>query len=109
MTSAEISERKSANPAPITNRHDNASSKAIVALLDKYPQILQESAKKYEPSVVTRYAIDLSQAFNKFYFECKISTEREGIKNSRLLLTKAVRQVLGNALALLGIETPNKM
>ena len=88
---------------------DNASSKAIVALLDKYPQILQESAKKYEPSVVTRYAIDLSQAFNKFYFECKINTEREGIKNARLLLTKAVRQVIGNALALLGIETPNKM
>ncbi|MDE6471971.1 MAG: arginine--tRNA ligase [Clostridia bacterium] len=88
---------------------DNASSKAIVALLDKYPQILQESAKKYEPSVVTRYAIDLAQAFNKFYFECKISTEREGIKNSRLLLTKSVRQVLGNALALLGIETPQKM
>ncbi|MDE5654803.1 MAG: arginine--tRNA ligase [Clostridia bacterium] len=88
---------------------DNASSKAIVALLDKYPQILQESAKKYEPSVVTRYAIDLAQAFNKFYFECKISTEREGIRNSRLLLTKSVRQVLGNALALLGIETPQKM
>ncbi len=88
---------------------DNLSSKAIVALLDKYPLILQESAKKYEPSVVTRYAIDLAQAFNKFYFECKINTEKEGIKNSRLLLTKAVRQVLGNALELLGIETPNKM
>ncbi len=88
---------------------DNSSSKAIVALLDKYPQILQESAKKYEPSVVTRYAIDLAQAFNKFYFECKINTERDGIKNARLLLTKAVRQVLGNALALLGIETPQKM
>ncbi|MDE6275692.1 MAG: arginine--tRNA ligase [Clostridia bacterium] len=88
---------------------DNASSKAIVALLDKYPQVLQESAKKYEPSVVTRYAIDLSQAFNKFYFECKINTEREGIKNARLMLTKAVRQVIGNALSLLGIETPQKM
>lgn len=88
---------------------DNSSSKAIVALLDKYPQILQESAIKYEPSVVTRYAIDLAQAFNKFYFECKINTEKDGIKNSRLLLTKAVRQVLGNALSLLGIETPQKM
>lgn len=88
---------------------DNEVSKAIVALLDRYPQILQESAKKYEPSVVTRYAIDLAQAFNKFYFECKIGAEAEGIKNSRLLLTKAVRQVLGNALGLLGIETPQKM
>lgn len=91
------------------NGLDNDVSKSIVALLDRYPQVLQESAKKYEPSVVARYAIDLAQAFNKFYFECKINTEAEGIKNSRLLLTKAVRQVLGNALGLLGIETPAKM
>lgn len=88
---------------------DNDSCKAIVALLDKYPEILKESAKKYEPSVVTRYAVDLSQAFNKFYFEHKINTEREGIKNARLLLTKAVRQVIANALGLLGIATPYKM
>lgn len=91
------------------NGLDNDVSKSIVALLDRYPQVLQESAKKYEPSVVARYAIDLAQAFNKFYFECKINTEAESIKNSRLLLTKAVRQVLGNALGLLGIETPAKM
>lgn len=88
---------------------DNDSCKAIVALLDKYPEILKESAKKFEPSVVTRYAVDLSQAFNKFYFEHKINTECEGIKNARLLLTKAVRQVISNSLGLLGIATPYKM
>ncbi|MDE7337352.1 MAG: arginine--tRNA ligase, partial [Clostridia bacterium] len=91
------------------NGLDNDSCKAVISLLDKYPEILRESAKKYEPSVVTRYAVDLSQAFNKFYFENKINTEREPIKNARLALTKAVRQVLGNALGLLGIATPYKM
>lgn len=88
---------------------DSDSCKAIVSLLEKYPEILKESARKYEPSIVTRFAVDLSQAFNKFYFEYKINTEREGIKNARLLLTKATRQVLKNALSLLGIATPYKM
>ncbi len=66
-----------------------------MALLDKYPQILQESAKKYEPSVVTRYAIDLAQAFNKFYFECKINTERDGIKNARLFTDESGKASFG--------------
>lgn len=88
---------------------DNEESKEILRILEKYPEIIKESARKYEPSVVTRYAVELAQAFNKFYFEHKINTEEQGIKNIRLLLTKAVRQVLSNALGLLGIDLPAKM
>ena len=88
---------------------DNEESKDIVRLLEKYPEVLKDSARKYEPSVITRYAVDLAQAFNKFYFEHKINGEAEGIKNARLTLTKAVQQVIGNALKLLGIATPEKM
>ncbi len=88
---------------------DNESSKEILKLLEKYPETIKESARKYEPSVITRYVVDLAQAFNKFYFEHKINGEAEGIKNSRLMLTKAVQQVIGNGLGLLGIATPSKM
>lgn len=88
---------------------DNESSKEILRLLEKYPETIKESARKYEPSVITRYVVDLAQAFNKFYFEHKINGEAEGIKNSRLMLTKAVQQVIGNGLGLLGIATPSKM
>lgn len=88
---------------------DNEASKEILRLLEKYPEIIKESARKYEPSVITRYIVDLAQAFNKFYFEHKINGEAEGIKNSRLMLTKAVQQVIGNGLGLLGIATPSKM
>lgn len=88
---------------------DNESSKEILKLLEKYPETIKESARKYEPSVITRYVVDLAQAFNKFYFEHKINGEAEGIKNSRLMLTKAVQQVIGNGLGLLGIATPFKM
>ncbi len=88
---------------------DNDESKDIVRLLEKYPEVIKESARKYEPSIITRYAVDLAQAFNKFYFEHKINGEAEGVKNARLMLTQAVRQVLSNALGLLGIATPAKM
>lgn len=88
---------------------DNESSKEILKLLEKYPETIKESARKYEPSVITRYVVNLAQAFNKFYFEHKINGEAEGIKNSRLMLTKAVQQVIGNGLGLLGIATPSKM
>lgn len=88
---------------------DNEASKEILRLLEKYPEIIKESARKYEPSVITRFIVDLAQAFNKFYFEHKINGEAEGVKNARLMLTKAVQQVIGNGLGLLGIATPSKM
>jgi arginyl-tRNA synthetase len=59
--------------------------------------------------MVTRYAVDLSSAFNKFYFECKILGETENVKNLRLALTKATAITIKNALGLLGIKTPEKM
>ena len=59
--------------------------------------------------MITRYAVDLSEAFNKFYFDCKILGEKEEIKNFRLALTTATKTVLRNALSLLGIKTPEKM
>jgi arginyl-tRNA synthetase len=59
--------------------------------------------------MITRYAVELSSAFNKFYFDCKILGEEESVKNYRLALTMATKIVLKNALSLLGIKTPEKM
>ncbi len=82
---------------------------ALIDVLYKYPEVVSLSAEKYEPSMITRYAVDLSEAFNKFYFDCKILGEKEEIKNFRLALTLATKTVLKNALSLLGIKTPEKM
>ena len=59
--------------------------------------------------MITRYAVVLCSTFNKFYFDCKIIGEEEGVKNCRLALTKATLITLKNALSLLGIKTPEKM
>ncbi len=81
----------------------------LVNELQKFPSIVISSHEKYEPSMITRYAVDLSEAYNKFYFNCKIIGEEENVKNYRLAITKATMTTLKNALALLGIKTPERM
>ncbi|MGN1373477.1 MAG: arginine--tRNA ligase [Candidatus Coproplasma sp.] len=82
----------------------------VVRTIASFPETVQEAGEKYEPSVVARFAVDLAQKFNKFYFDCKILTaEDEETKSFRLALCSATLQTLKNALALLGIGVPDKM
>lgn len=82
----------------------------LIKALATFPETVQDAAEKYEPSYVSRFAVDVAQKFNKFYFDCKIlSAETEDVKNFRLALTKATAQTLKNAFALLGIGMPEKM
>ncbi len=81
----------------------------VVKTLSEFKNIVKVAGDKYEPSMITRYALDLASVFNKFYINCKISCEDEGLRAFRLALTKSVKITLTNALTLLGIETVEKM
>ena len=82
----------------------------LVKALASFPETVREAAEKYEPSYIARFAVDVAQKFNKFYFDCKIlSAEDEQTKTFRLALTAATAQSLKNAFALLGIGIPEKM
>lgn len=81
----------------------------VIKAIASFPDAVLDAADKYEPSIIARFAVDLAQKFNKFYFDCKILTAEERVKAFRLRLTAAVRTTLGNALALLGIGVPEKM
>ena len=81
----------------------------VVKALAAFPDVVLDAAEKYEPSYVARYAVDLAQKFNKFYFDCKILTAQSGVKDFRIMLTKCVLRTLENALGLLGIGVPDKM
>lgn len=87
----------------------NDEANEVVRVLEKYKDILIEASNKNEPFMISRYTIELSQAFNKFYFACNILNAEEKIKNARLSLTKAVKMVLTNALKIIGVKAPNKM
>lgn len=82
----------------------------LVKALSTFPETVSAAAEKYEPSLIARFAVDVAQKFNKFYFDCKIlSAEDEKTKNFRLALTNACLQTLKNAFRLLGIGIPDKM
>ncbi|MDE6597570.1 MAG: arginine--tRNA ligase [Clostridia bacterium] len=91
------------------NYQPNAQEYEVVKTLATFPDILKDAAEKYEPSIVTRFAVDLAQKFNKFYIDCKILTAEGDAKKFRLALTNATLQTLKNALSILGIGVPEKM
>lgn len=81
----------------------------LTNMLSRFEKIVIDSADKYEPSFITRYLLSVATLFNKFYFEHKIIVEDKAVQSARLALTKATRTVLKNGLALLGIDTPDRM
>ena len=84
-------------------------SQDVVRLLEQFPDICKSAVNRSEPSMVTRFSVDLAQAFNKFYYENKIMVDDPGVRAARLLLTDAVRQVLKQSLYLIGVESPTRM
>jgi arginyl-tRNA synthetase len=82
---------------------------SLISCIANYKTVLEQAAEKLEPSMITRYCVDLSEAFNKFYFSCKIACEDENLKNFRLSIAKAVKITLTNALNLLGIQVVEEM
>ena len=81
----------------------------VLKLLDSYPDVILSAAEKYEPCYVSRFLVDLAQAFGKFYLTCNIAKAEDGVKKARLMLVKAVKRVLKDGLELLGIKAPEKM
>lgn len=91
----------------VITESDEAELLKVLAL---FPEKVTTAIKEYEPSVITRYVIDVCSAFNRFYHNCQIlSAEDEQVKNTRLLLTEATKTTLGNALRLICLKTPEKI
>ena len=82
---------------------------ALAVQLESFPATVIAAAEKYEPSFITRYAVETAKAFNKFYLNCKVIGEDKERSSFRLKLTKATKTCLTSALALLGIKAPEKM
>ncbi|HOZ54632.1 MAG TPA: arginine--tRNA ligase [Clostridia bacterium] len=81
----------------------------IIKFLYSFNETVRNAAEKNEPSIISRYLINLAQAFSSFYNENRIIGEDKETQNSRLYITEMVGSVLKNGLKLLGIEVPEKM
>lgn len=82
---------------------------ALIRHIAALPDCINEAAKDYNPSKITKYLCDLAQLFHKFYDNCKIKGEEENILQSRLSLCVATKTVFKNLLDLLKVDAPEKM
>ena len=82
----------------------------LVKVLARFPEKVLEALDAYEPSIVTRYILDVATAFNRFYHNCHIlSAEDENVLKTRIALTKATNYVLGNAFELICLKKTPKI
>ena len=81
----------------------------LVSLLSRFGQTVSEALEKYEPSVVTRYAIELAKAFNRYYLTTRILNGEPSVRRARIALVYAVHTVLEEALRLIGVKAPEEM
>ena len=82
----------------------------LLKILSRFNEAVTGAIKEYEPSVITRYIIDVCSAFNKFYHNCQIlSAEDENVRGTRILLTEATKNVLGSAFSLICLRKTERI
>lgn len=82
----------------------------LLKVLSLFPEKVTSAISDYEPSVITRYIIDVCTAFNRFYHDCTIINATDGdVRYTRLRLTSATRITLANAMRLICMRTPEKI
>jgi arginyl-tRNA synthetase len=85
------------------------SEKAILRRLDRFPELVAQAAEKSEPHAVANFLKDLAADFHSWYNANKVLVEDQELRDARLALSEAVRQVIANGLALLGVSAPESM
>jgi len=89
---------------------DNKDANKVITLLRDFPTVVKNAAERYEPSLITRFSIDLAKAFNKYYFEHRIiDSDCDNKVRARLILTECTKQTIKTALYLIGVKAPSKM
>ena len=81
----------------------------ILKLIYNFEEILKQVTEKNEPSILSRYLIDVAKAYSSYYNNNKIIVEDTDIKNARIFITYATGKILEIGASLLGIKMPDKM
>ncbi|MBE6554848.1 MAG: arginine--tRNA ligase [Ruminococcaceae bacterium] len=83
---------------------------ALLKVLARFPEKVKSAIADYEPSIITRYILDVAAAFNRFYHNCQIlGAEDPAVRATRVAITGAVNVVLGNAFPLICLKTMEKI
>ena len=93
------------NLALLTEEHEIA----LLGTLARYPEVLEKAALQYEPHQLIHYLRDVAHEFHTYYNAHQFLVEEAAIRDARLNLVCAIKQVLANGLGLLNINTPESM
>jgi arginyl-tRNA synthetase len=87
----------------------NKEALNVVRELHVFGERVEQAMHKLEPSIITRYLVDLAQVFNRFYHECHVLVDDPDLCKARLALVKCVQITLHNGLKLIGLKAPEKI
>ncbi|AMD01988.1 Arginine--tRNA ligase [Halomonas chromatireducens] len=90
-------------------RLDAEQEKAVMNRLARFPEVVSHAALSREPQQVAQYLLDLAAEFHSCYNAVKVMVEDDELRNARLALGLATRQVLRNGLDLMGVSAPEEM
>ncbi len=94
-----------ADPAPLESEQEAT----LLSQITEYPVIIENSARELSPHLIAFYLRELAAEFHSYYNSTRLLAPEEPVKLARLALSVAVRHVLKNGLALLGVSAPEKM
>jgi arginyl-tRNA synthetase len=88
----------------------HTKEKAVLKMLQLYPEVIQQAAANYSPAIVANYTYDLVKEFNSFYQNVSILAAETDIEKSfRVKLARSVAEVIKSSFSLLGIDVPERM
>lgn len=88
---------------------ETEQERALIKQIAVLPEEIRLAARDYDPSRINRYAIELAARFHRFYNACRIKDAEADVLSARLKLADTVRQVLENAMTIIGVDAPEKM
>ncbi len=89
----------------LTEDHEQA----VLTAMARYPEVMESAAKHYEPHQLTQYLRELANEFHTYYNAHQFLVDDDALRNARLTLTVAVRQIIANGLKILGVSAPESM
>ncbi|MCK5509496.1 MAG: arginine--tRNA ligase, partial [Desulfobacterales bacterium] len=81
----------------------------LMKIMSRYPEIVRCSAENMEPHRITYYLMNLASAFHSYYNKHRVLTDEAELTFGRLYLVVAIKKIIRNGLALLGVSAPEKM
>jgi arginyl-tRNA synthetase len=82
---------------------------ALLRTLSRYPELVETAALRAEPHQLTQYLRELANEFHTYYNAQQFLVPDAALRDARLKLILATRQVLRNGLSLLGVSAPESM